>query len=80
MESTPTGKLVAIEFPIREGMAHSTPGPPSFGAFPKRALWLMLSFAEESMKARARVPVAAAETGLESSGVVQCAQKQPQPL
>ena len=40
------GKLVAMEFPIRERMALSTPGPHSFGAFPKRALWLMLSFAK----------------------------------
>jgi hypothetical protein len=59
-------------------MAHSTPGLSSFGAFPKRALWLMLSCAEGSMKARARVRIAAAESGMESAGVMQFAQKQSQ--
>ena len=51
MESMPEGKLVAAGFPIREGIGLSTLFPHPFGAFPKRALWLMLSFAENSVTA-----------------------------
>jgi hypothetical protein len=48
------GNVVAAGFPIREGMALSTPSPHPFGAFPKRALWLMLSFADRFIQAGAK--------------------------
>jgi hypothetical protein len=55
MESTPMGNVVAAGFPIREGMALSTPCLHPFGAFPKRALWLMLSFADRFIQTGAKL-------------------------
>jgi hypothetical protein len=52
MVSVPQGEFVAAYFSIREGIGLSTSLPHPFGAFPKPASWLMLSFDGCRTKAR----------------------------